>query len=154
MKAEAQLTDSTIAQIPGRDALVREWLSMDSRTPPRYREFQFEGGRLFYRKTLGGENVGKMYVREGWAGSERLLFDPTADKKDAGTTVSLFVPSFDGQYVLLGLAVKGGEWSELRVLKVEDGQLLPDSIYPAAWWGVNWLPNSRAFFYNGKQRGF
>ncbi len=148
-KAEAQLTDSTIAKIPGRDALVREWLSMDSRTPPRYQEFQFEGGRLFYRKTLGGENVGKLYVREGWAGSERLLFDPTAYKKDAGTTVSVFVPSFDGQYVVLGLAVKGGEWSELRVLKVEDGQLLPDSIYPAAWWGANWLPNSRAFFYNG-----
>jgi prolyl oligopeptidase len=59
-KAEAQLTDSTIAKIPGRDALVREWLSMDSRTPPRYQEFQFEGGRLFYRKTLGGENVGKL----------------------------------------------------------------------------------------------
>jgi prolyl oligopeptidase len=148
-KAEAQLTDSTIAKIPGRDALVREWLSMDSRTPPRYQEFQFEGGRLFYRKTLGGENVGKLYVREGWAGSERLLFDPTAYKKHAGTTVSLFVPSFDGQYVVLGLAVKGGEWSELRVLKVEDRQLLPDSIYPAAWWGANWLPNSRAFFYNG-----
>jgi prolyl oligopeptidase len=148
-KAQAQLTDSTIAKIPGRDALVREWLSMDSRTPPRYQDFQFEGGRLFYRKTLGGENVGKLYVREGWAGSERLLFDPTAYKKDAGSTVSLFVPSFDGQYIVLGLAVKGGEWSELRVLKVEDGQLLPDSIYPAAWWGVNWLPNSRAFFYNG-----
>jgi prolyl oligopeptidase len=148
-KAEAQLTDRTIAKIPGRDALVREWLSMDRRTPPRYQGFRFEGGRLFYRKTLGGENVGKLYVREGWAGSERLLFDPTAYKKGASTTVSLFEPSFDGQYVVLGLAVQGGEWSELRVLKVADGQLLPDSIYPAAWFGVNWLPNSRAFFYNG-----
>jgi prolyl oligopeptidase len=148
-KAQAQLTDSTIARIPGRDALVHEWLSMDRRTPPRYHEFKFEGGRLFYRKSLGGENVGKLYVREGWAGAERLLFDPTAYKKAAGTTVSLFEPSFDGRYVVLGLAVQGGEWSELRVLKVEDGQLLPDSIYPAAWWGVNWLPNSRAFFYNG-----
>ena len=148
-KTEAQLTDSTIAKIPGRDALVREWLSMDKRTPPRYQGFRFEGGRLFYRKTLGGENVGKLYVREGWAGSERLLFDPTTYKKGASTTVSLFEPSFDGQYVVLGLAAHGGEWSELRVLKVEDGQLLPDSIYPAAWWGVHWLPNSRAFFYNG-----
>ena len=148
-KAEAQLTDSTIAKIPGRDALVREWLSMDSRTPPRYQEFQFEGGRLFYRKTLGGENVGKLYVRQGWAGGERLLFDATAYKKDAGSTVSLFAPSLDGEYVVLGLAVKGGEWSELRVIKVDDGELLSDSIYPAAWWGVNWLPNSRAFLYNG-----
>lgn len=148
-KAEAQLTDRTIATIPGRDALVNEWLAMDRRTPPRYREFQFRGGRLFYRKTLGGENVGKLYVREGWEGSERLLFDPTAYKKGSGTTVSLFVPSFDGRYVVLGLAVKGGEWSDLRVLKVDDGELLPDSIYPAGWFGVSWLPNSRGFFYNG-----
>ena len=148
-KAEAELTDRTIAKIPGRDALVREWLSMDRRTPPRYRDFEFDGGRLFYRKTLGGENVGKLYVREGWDGNERLLFDPTTYKKGSGTTVSVFVPSFDGQYVVLGLAVKGGEWSELRVLKVDDGQLLPDSIYPAAWFAVSWLPNSRAFFYNG-----
>jgi prolyl oligopeptidase len=147
-KAEAQLTDSTISRIPGRDALVAEWLAMDRRTPPRYRDFQFEGGRLFYRKTLGGENIGKLYVREGWAGNERLLFDPTTYTKAAGATISLFAPSFDGQYVALGLAVKGGEWSEIRVLKVADGQLLPDSIYPVSW-GVSWLPNSRAFFYSG-----
>jgi prolyl oligopeptidase len=147
-KAEAQLTDTIIAKIPGRDALVAEWLSMDRRTPPRYRDFQFEGGRLFYRKTLGGENVGKLYMREGWSGSERLLFDPTGYAKVAGTTLSIFVPSFDGQYVALGLAVKGGEWSEIRVLKVADGQLLADSIYPV-WFGVSWLPDSRAFFYNG-----
>ena len=144
-KAEAQLTDTIIAKIPGRDALVAEWLSMDRRTPPRYRDFQFEGGRLFYRKTLGGENVGKLYMREGWSGSERLLFDPTGYAKVAGTTLSIFVPSFDGQYVALGLAVKGGEWSEIRVLKVADGQLLADSIYPV-WCGVSWLPDSRAFF--------
>ena len=148
-KSEAQLTDRTIAQIPGRDALVQEWLSMDRRTPPRYREYQFEGGRFFYRKTLGGENVGKLYVREGWEGSERLLFDPTTYKRGSGTMVSLFVPSFDGQYVVLGLAANGGEWSELRVLKVDDGQLLADSIYPAGWFGVSWLPDSRAFLYNG-----
>jgi prolyl oligopeptidase len=148
-KAEAQLTDRAIAKIPGRDALVREWLAMDRRTPPRYQDFQFEGDRLFYRKTLGGENIGKLYVREGWEGEERLLFDPTMYKKGSGTSISLFVASFDGRFVVIGLAAKGGEWSELRVLKVADGQLLPDSIYPAAWWGVSWLPGSGAFFYNG-----
>lgn len=147
-KAEAQLTDNTIATIPGRDALVHEWLSMDARTPPRYREFQFEGGRLFYRKTLGGENVGKLYIREGWDGSERLLFDPSTYKKGSNTTLSLFLPSFDGQYVALALAAQGSEWSELRVLKVDNGQLLADSIYPV-WFDIDWLPNGRGFFYNG-----
>jgi len=148
-KAESDLADRTIARIPGRDALVREWLAMDKRTPPRYRDFQFEAGRLFYRKTLGGENVGKVFVRQGWDGAERLLFDPGEYKKGSGTAVKLFAPSLDGKYVALGLAAKGGEWSELRVLRVDDAKLLPDSIYPAGWFGVNWLPGSDAFVYNG-----
>jgi prolyl oligopeptidase len=147
-KAEAQLTDATIAKIPGRDALVHEWMSMDARTPPRYRNFQFEGGRFFYRKTLGGQNVGRLYVRDGWDGPERLLFDPTAYKKGTDATLALFSPSYDGKYVILGLAAKGSEWSELRVLKVDDGQLLADSIYPV-WFDVDWLPDGRGFFYNG-----
>ena len=148
-KAQSELTDRTIAQIPGRDALVQEWLAMDKRTPPRYREFQFEGKRLFYRKTLGGENVGRLFVQEGWDGREQLLFDPDSYKKGSDTTVRLFVPSPDGKYVVLGLAAKGAEWSELRVLRVDDRQLLPESIYPAAWFGVSWLPGNQAFLYNG-----
>lgn len=148
-KAQAELTDQTIARIPGRDALVREWLAMDKRTPPRYRDFELEAGRLFYRKTLGGENVGRLFVREGWDGRERLLFDPELYKQGAHTAIKLFVPSLDGKYVVLGLAAQGAEWSELRVLRVDDGRLLPDSIYPASWWGVSWLPGSQAFLYGG-----
>jgi prolyl oligopeptidase len=108
-----------------------------------------EGGRLFYRKTVGGENVGKLYFREGWGGPEQLLFDPNSYKKGSDTAMTLFVPSIDGKHVVLGLAAKGGEWSELRVLQVDGRQLLPDSIYPAGWFGVSWLPGSQAFLYNG-----
>lgn len=148
-QAQATLTNQTIAQIPGRDALVSEWLSMDKRMPPRYRDFQAEGGRLFYRKTLGGENVGKIYFRDGWDGAEQLLFDPGSYKPGTDSAVKFFVPTFDGKNVLLGLAAKGGEWSELRVLRVADEQLLPDTIYPAAWFGVAWLPDGRGFLYSG-----
>src|SRR6478672_4368641 len=148
-KAQSELTNETIGRISGRDSLVSEWLAMDKRTPPKYREFQFEGGRLFYRKTLGGENVGRLFVREGWDGREQLLFDPTSYKKGTNTAVRLFVPSLDGKYIVLGLAAEGGEWSELRVLRVDDKQLLPESIYPAGWFGISWLPGNQAFLYNG-----
>jgi prolyl oligopeptidase len=77
------------------------------------------------------------------------LFDPNSYKQGTDTAVKVFAPSLDGKYVVLGLAAKGGEWSELRVLRVDDKQLLPDSIYPAAWFGVSWLPGNQAFLYNG-----
>lgn len=147
-RAQAKLTDGLLARIPGRDALVREWLALDKRTPPRYRDIQVENGRVFYRKTLGGENVGKLYVREGWEGKEPLLFDPATYKLGVDTVVSSFNPSFDGKYVVLGLSAKGAEWSELRVLRVDDRRLLADTIYPV-WFGASWLPDSAAFLYNG-----
>jgi prolyl oligopeptidase len=148
-KAQAVITDNALARIPGRDALVREWLAMDKRTPPRYRDIHVESERVFYRKTLGGGNIGKIYFRERWDGVEHLLFDPATYKKSSDTAVKAFMPSFDGKYVLLGLAAKGGEWSELRVLKVESRELLADAIYPALWFGLSWLPDSTAFLYNG-----
>jgi prolyl oligopeptidase len=147
-KAQARLTDDTIARLPGRDALVSEWLAMDKRTPPRYRGFQFQGGRLFYRKTLGGENIGKLYFREGWDGKEQLLFDPTT-YKGGDYALSLYAPSWDGKQVVVGLAAKGGEWSELRVLTVDGRQLLADSIYPADWFDLSWLPDNKSFLYGG-----
>ena len=72
-KAQAELTDSTLAKIPGRDALFREWTALDKLRPVRYGDIDVEQGRVFYRKTLGGEKVGKLFYRDSWDGAEKLL---------------------------------------------------------------------------------
>ena len=73
-KAQAELTDGLLAKIPGRDALVQEWLALDKLKPAAYTDITYENGRVFYKKTLGGENVGKLYLRQGWNGAEKLLY--------------------------------------------------------------------------------
>src|SRR6516162_5699938 len=65
-KAQAELTDKLLAKIPGRDALVEEWMALDKLKPASYSAISYENGRVFYKKSLGGENVGKLYFREGW----------------------------------------------------------------------------------------
>jgi prolyl oligopeptidase len=146
-KAQAELTDDVLAKIPGRDALVQEWLALDKLRPMAYADISYENGRVFYKKTLGGENVGKLYFREGWDAPEKLLFDPTTYKTGVTTTINSFVPSWNGKYVALGLTSGGTEWSELRILNVKNRSLLPDSIYPS--WGVfGWMKNNQAFFYD------
>jgi prolyl oligopeptidase len=146
-KAQAELTDDVLAKIPGRDALVQEWLALDKLRPMAYADRSYENGRVFYKKTLGGENVGKLYFREGWDAPEKLLFDPTTYKTGVTTTINSFVPSWNGKYVALGLTSGGTEWSELRILNVKNRSLLPDSIYPS--WGVfGWMKNNQAFFYD------
>ncbi len=149
--AQGKLTDSLLDKIPARDALVQQWLALDKLKPAGYGDFDIEGGRLFYKKTLGGENVGRLYYREVWDGEEKLLFDPSTYKKGVVTTVESFDPSWDGKLVVLALSAGGAEWSELRVLKVDDGTLLPEKIYPSYGSG-GWTADNKSFFYDaGKE---
>ena len=146
-KSQAELTDALIAKIPGRDALAREWMVLDKINPATYSSITYERGRVFYKKTLGGENVGKLFFREGWSGAEKLLFDPTNYKAGVVTTIQSILPSWDGQHVAMGLSLGGAEWSELRVLDVERGTLLPESIYPS-YGPSGWTKDGRSFFYD------
>src|SRR3981189_1784488 len=59
-KAQADLTDGQLAKIPGREELVNEWMALDKLKPASYSSINYENGRVFYKKTLGGENVGKL----------------------------------------------------------------------------------------------
>jgi prolyl oligopeptidase len=146
-KAQGELTDDLLAKIPARDALVNEWLALDKLRPAAYSDITYENGRIFYKKTLGGENVGKLYFRQGWSGTEKLLFDPTTYKAGVTTTINSFVPSWNAKYVVLGLTSGGSEWSELRVLNVKDRTLLPESIYPS-WGALGWMKDNASFFYD------
>jgi len=146
-KAQADLADGQLARIPGRDALAQEWLELDKIQPVAYRSMTFQNGRVFYKKTLGGENVGRLFYRQGWGGAEKLLFDPSTYKPGVATTINSMAVSFDGRRIVLGLTAKGAEWSELRVLDVDKGRLLADAIYPS-YGALGWTLDNRSFFYD------
>jgi prolyl oligopeptidase len=120
---------------------------LDKLKPAIYTSIDYENGRAFYKKTLGGENVGKLYFREGWDGAEKLLLDPSAYKAGVKTTIQTIVPSVDGKYVAVGLSANGAEFSEIRVLTVDTGAFLPESIFPS-FGTLGWTMDSRSFFYD------
>jgi prolyl oligopeptidase len=146
-KAQAELTDGVLAKIPARDALAREWMELDKLKPASYSSIAYENGRAFYKKTLGGENVGKLFFRTGWNGAEKLLFDPSTYKAGVTTTIESLLPSFDGHYVALGFSANGAEFSEIRILDVDRGTLLPESIYPS-YSPYGWSLDSKSLFYD------
>ena len=151
-KSQATMTDDLLAKIPGRDALANEWMELDKLRPARYSALHYEHGRVFYKKTLGGENVGKLYYRDGWTGAEKLLFDPGTYKPigaadGAVTTIESVVPSPDGRYVALGFSSSGAEYSEIRVLDVGQRKLLPESMYPS-YGPYGWTMDSGSLFYD------
>src|SRR5215471_3574882 len=152
-KAQAELTDGLLAKIPGRDALANEWMALDKLRPARYNQITYEHGRVFYKKTLGGENVGRLYFREGWKGAEQLLFDPAGfkpagAKPDDVATIVSSLPSPDGRYVVLGLSAAGAEYAELRALEVDTRTRRPETIYPS-YGAIAWTMDSSSFLYDG-----
>ena len=132
--------------------LANEWMALDKLKSANYSQITYEQGRVFYRKTLGGENVGKLYYRDGWNGAEQLLFDPagfkpTGSKADDVATIVSYTPSPDGRHVVLGLSAAGAEYSELRPIEVESRKLLPETIYPS-YGALSWTMDSKSFLYD------
>src|SRR5450755_1253809 len=75
-KDQADLSNSILNKISGRDELIAEWKMLDSMQPPFISAEDYENSRIFYRKLTPGDNVSKLYYRRGLNGKEELLFDP------------------------------------------------------------------------------
>jgi prolyl oligopeptidase len=151
-KAQAEMTDGLLEKIPGRNTLAQEWMALDKLKPATYRNISYEHGRVFYKKTLGGENVGKLFFREGWTGPEKLLFDPSTYKPGLTAALESINPSFDGKHVAIGITAGGAEISEIRVLDVDHRKLLPDTI-GESYGPSGWALDNASFFYDSGKAG-
>ena len=69
-KQQSEYTNSVLNKLKGRDELIAEWKELDKKQPPRIGSITYENGRIFYRKRMPGENVGKLYFRQGTNGKE------------------------------------------------------------------------------------
>jgi prolyl oligopeptidase len=145
-KEQASFTDSILNNLDGRDSLLAEWQKMDKLRPATINSFSYENGRLFYRKTMPGENVGKLFYRQGNSGKEELLFDPTNYIKGKTLTMESATPSFDGKKIAITYSEQGAEVSTLKIMDVGTRQFLKDSIYPTAGFS-SWTFDNKAFLY-------
>ena len=146
-KDQGTYTDSILKNLNGRDELVKEWQELDKLQPARFNDRTYKKGRYFYRKTLPGEKVGKLYYREGINGKEILLFDPTTFIAGKTLTLESAVPSYDGKKIAFSYSEKGAELATLRFMEVDTKQVLKDSIYPAIF-GPTWMFDNKAVTYN------
>ena len=143
---QANYANSILNSLQGRDELIAEWKQLDKLQPARIRSVFYENGRLFYRKTLPGENVSKLYFREGMNGKEMLLFDPKAYRPGTTLTISSATPSYDGKKIAIAYTSEGAEVDVVKIMDVDTRQFMKDSLYPTI--GVNaWNFDNKGFSY-------
>jgi prolyl oligopeptidase len=145
-KQQSDYTNSVLNKLNGRDELIAEWKKLDKLQPPSISGIIYENGRIFYRKTMPGEAVGKLYYREGLNGTEQLLFDPINYIAGKKLTLEDAYPSHNGKMVAIAYSEQGAEVTTIIVMDVDTKTFLKDSIYPSRGAG-SWTFDNKSFFY-------
>ena len=153
MKAQADYTHAVLSKIPGRAELYKEVEVRGNAASARVYDVQVVGTKVYYQKRRADENIGKLYVRDGFGGTERLLVDPDSVKSADGkhSAIDWFVPSPDNKYLGYGMSPGGSEESVLHIIDVATGKLTGDVIDRANFGNPSWLDGSR-FVYNRLQK--
>ncbi len=145
-KQQANYSNSILNKIKGRDELIAEWKMLDKLQPERISSVAVENNRYFYRKTLPGESVGKLFTRQGLAGKETLLFDPLNFIVGKPLTISFAAPSYDGKKIAIAYTQQGAEVDVIKIMDVDTKIFMKDSIFPTAGFGA-WTFDNKGFFY-------
>ena len=164
MRAQGEHTRDVLDRIPGRAKMAARIAEL-SDAGIAISGVQLTAGnastRVFYYKIAPGETMRKLYVRDGFSGVERLLFDAQSlsvvDAQSAAApkrwALDFFRASPNGAHVVVGVAAGGSEETSLRVIEVASGKptgAVIDRIGFAN--GLAWTADSKAFFLQSAAR--
>jgi prolyl oligopeptidase len=147
LKTQNEYTKAVLAPLSAqRDKLLARIVELDNAVP-RIRSWQRGGNDIFYLETAPGATTSSLMVR-GTNAKARQLLDPTQfDDNGSHAAIDYFAPSYDGEYIIVGVSLGGSENSTLRVVEVPTGHLLPDAITRTQYAGPSWRDDSRSFYY-------
>jgi prolyl oligopeptidase len=143
IEQQTHYADAFLAPLPGREDMKRritDLLRTDSVGIPVQR-----AGRLFFLRRPADRDRSALFLREGLAGSDRLLIDP--EKLGEKVSVSLLDVSADGRRLAYGVREGGEDEVRVRFLEVDGGRDLPDELPRARYSGVSLLPDGRGVYF-------
>jgi prolyl oligopeptidase len=147
---ENAVTRGFLDAIPGRERLtrqIRDLLEVGLVGAPEVRDVRPGLRRYFHAKREGAQNQPILYVRDGVAGADRVLIDPSTLSTDATSALDWWHPSNDGTLLAWGHSDAGSEESTLQIRDVAKGTDLADRIPYTRYASVAWLPGNRSFYY-------
>ena len=141
-----KLTRGELAKLPERDALKKrltELLYVDALSAPRKRQ-----NRLFYSRRHADKEKAIIYVKDGKAGKEKVLFDPNGWSQDGSISLGSWSPSWDGKKVAYQIKKNNSDEATLNLIDVDTMKQSPiDVIEGAKYAYASWTPSSDAFYY-------
>jgi len=147
LKAQSVRTRTILDSIPARKQLVERIRSLAETINESTRVTRRQG-TIFYEKLSPGSKISKLYVREGFAGTERILVDPdTFAQPGHHEAITYFAPSDDGSHVAVGLSAGGSEDAVMHIFETATGRQLQETIGGSRFGVTSWRADGQALYY-------
>lgn len=145
IEAQNKLANSYFETIPQR-ARIRERLT-ELWNYERVSAPSKIGKRYIYSRNDGLQNQSVLYITDSINDPGKVFFDP--NKLSTDGTAALSGSSFteDGKLWAYGVARSGSDRTEWRIMNVETGEHLSDTLPPNRQGGIAWLADNSGFFY-------
>lgn len=146
VEAQNKVTFGFLEAIPERQAirqrLTKLWNFEKYTTPFKV------GHRYFYERNDGLQNQFVLYMVERLDGPPRMLLDPNTWSKDGTVALAGLAISDDGRYLAYGIQEAGSDWRTWKVLDIDTGRTLDDTIKWTKFTQLAWTKDNRGFFYS------
>ena len=111
------------------------------------------GDKYFYLEAPPGSKDSRLMMRPVAGGSAKLLLNPAAlSASGSHAAITYFQPSWDGQYVIAGVALGGSEDATIRIVQSSTGELLKDAITRTQYGSPAWTDDNQFFYYMRQQK--
>lgn len=143
--AQSKFTDAYLKALPERAAFEKKLTQLYDFE--RYGLPVKAGKYLFFRHNSGLQNQSVLYVRNAdGSGERRVLIDPNGWAKDGATALDAWVPSPDGSKVAYSVQDGGTDWRSVKVIDVETGEVLSDTIEHVKFSALAWAGNDGVLY--------
>jgi prolyl oligopeptidase len=140
---------SLINSIPQRDSMAAELFMLDKMQGEHIRDISRRGNRYFFKKSSSGQNISKLYFRDGEYGIDQLLFDPSGPNQSEKLNITFIVPSHDGVMVAFGISSGGSEMSTILIANANKKIIYRERIFPCYFGVQDWNNDNTSFYYTG-----
>ncbi|XP_021756518.1 prolyl endopeptidase-like [Chenopodium quinoa] len=143
---QVKLTDSVLKECETRDKLKEKMTELFD-YPRFYPPFK-RCDKFFYFHNSGLQPQSVLYVQDSLDGKPEVLLDPNQLSDDGTVALNTYSVSEDAKYFAYGLSASGSDWVTIKVMKIEDKRVEPDTLSWVKFSGITWTHDNKGFFYS------
>jgi prolyl oligopeptidase len=144
--AQNDVTFAYLATIPERERIVKRMTELWDYE--RYGLPRKEGGRYFYSHNDGLQNQSVIFTQSALDAERELLIDPNSWSEDGTVALASYFPSPDGTHLAYLVQDGGSDWRVGKVLNVETGETLDDTLEWLKFTSLSWAGDGSGFYYS------